>query len=297
LLPLMWVAEAGRRLPAGEAIMLSEGMAGIICAGPNLDLLPGRYRLALEIDAVEQVSGERAPEERTAGAPTGAPEPDPLALVVSTGDLRLAERTIRGRELAGAPVALEFGVTEELAQARCPLTIEAVLRTTGRVRGILRAVWLETLPGAPEPPTAEREWLPAMSVGCGSWAVGGRPWRRRSELRAATGKPGHVVFGPYVGLLPGEYEVAFTLDAGRAAGNGTAPIRLDVLSGGRCLAERMVGPAARGRAVWRLPVAVDAVLANAEGRMALEFRVWTDGSLPFAVLSVQTRRLARGKAR
>ena len=278
LLPLMWVAEAGRRPAEGNVIETRAGMGGIVCAGPNLDLLPGRYRVTFEIDQVIEKQAR-----------------DALTLAVSTGDILLAERTLGGP--GKRAFALEFAVTGELANALFPLGIEAVLRNPGQARASLCAAWLETLEGAPEPPFFEHEWLPAMTVGCGSWAVGGRPWRRRSELRAATGKPGHVVFGPYIGLVPGEYEVAFTLDAERAAGNGTAPIRLDVLSGGRCLAERTVTPAARGRAVWRLPVAVDAALANAEGRMALEFRVWTDGSLPFAVLSVQTRRLARGKAR
>ncbi len=284
LLPLMWPGEAGRRFADGSAIVLRENVAGIVCGGPGLDLLPGRYRVSLALDDLE-------PEA----------EKGKLTLAVSTGDLLLAECTLEGRERRGAnplPFMLAFGITSELSASCWPLRVEAVLRSSGRVSGSVRAVSLERLSGTPEPQAAEREWLAAMNVGNGAWVSHDWPWgwprsrpRGRRMLRADTGRAGYVVFGPYVGLLPGAYEVAFTLAAERAAPDGTEPILLDVRAGERCLASRRVAPAAKGRAVWRLPVTVDAALADAEGRMRIEFRVWSDGSLPFAVLAVHTRRL------
>ncbi len=280
LLPLMWAAEAGRRLPSGNAIAVLDGIAGIVCAGPNLDLLPGRYRLTLDLDAVEPASDASSGNER----------PEALTLHVSSGDIVLARLGVSALARGRQSIALDFGITEDLARVRYPLGIEAVLRTAGQVRAVLGAVSLARLPGTPKPPAAEHEWLPEMNLGSGEWVSRGWKWRQQRVLRIEAGKAGHVVFGPYVGLIPGDYEVAFTLETESAAADlAKAPIVLDVRAGVHSLASREVAPTAKGRTVWRLPITVEEAVSDANGRMALEFRVWTDGSLPFAVLSVRTR--------
>ena len=271
LLPAMVPGDAGKRASGQSAIALRPGVPGFVCFGPYLDLPTGCYRLTLEID------GGSLPAYAA-----------PLLFEIVAGDFWLAYRNITAADIRSGRAPLEFTISPEFAAARCWLGIEARLRTAGRAYGTLRKAALEALPGATGL-TSSFEWLPLLRPAARGYRR--RGWSNvRPVIRALTGAAGPVVRGPFASLPPGSYEIEVTLDVPRPPKRGIAPIRLEIVAGTRTFASLLVLPTASGSAAWSLPVAIGPELADRDGRMGLEFRIWSDGSLPFSVLSVRTTR-------
>lgn len=271
LLPAMVPGDAGKRASGESAIALCSRVPGFVCFGPYLDLPTGCYRLTLEID------GGSLPAYAA-----------PLLFEIVAGDFWLAYRNITATDIRSGRVPLEFRVSPQLAAARCWLGIEARLRTAGRACGTLRRATLEALP-ATTGSASSFEWLPLLRPAARGHRR--RGWSSiRPVIRALTGAAGQVVRGPSASLPPGSYEMEITLDVPHPPKRGAAPIHLEIAAGTRIIASLPVLPRASGPAAWRLPVAIGPELADRDGRMGLEFRIWSDGSLPFSVLSMRTTR-------
>jgi hypothetical protein len=112
---------------------------------------------------------------------------------------------------------------------------------------------------------------------------------------AGRGTNGYVVYGPYVALPPGCYEAVFDLRFGTARGRKpirNASVALEVARdrGVVFLAHRYIEPDSTGISRHVLPFEVEAAGDKAGD---IEFRVWSDGSLPLSVLGVLARRVER----
>jgi hypothetical protein len=245
-----------------------------------------------------------------AGAPTQTPPalPAPLEIEVASRRLRLGYGILR----SAAPLTLDFAVSPALPALRPSLDIEMLIRACGPACGTLTAMTLECLgpPDFPGPAVADGwvEWVPALRVGLGERAPAA------ATVRALTGQPGHVVFGPYRTFLPGRHEVRFTLAVPaaprpmlhriwRPIWRPTTPrpairprARLEVVAGSTVLAERDIdlGDDLSGDPGGAIHVVAFTVAEDPADGTDLELRVWTDGSERFSILSVETREAQSG---
>ena len=266
---------------------------GHVIYGPYLSLDPGRYLLTLAFEP---------------GGPSLADDVGPLALDVLADPYLIGLRTVGSAELAQGAVSLAFTLTEELVNLLPWLRVEFRLRTDGKTPISLVGATLEEL-AIGQAGETDYDWLPRLSAGQAAEGGGGMArlataFRRRllnrpdagamrDGIRARRGAVGHVVYGPYAALPPGRYEAVFRLRVdGVRAGHRTgrdAPVAVEVVSNDATyLAHRGVVPDAPGLAEYVLPFEVASGDAAAG---SVEFRVWSDGTLPFAVVGVLARHV------
>jgi hypothetical protein len=289
LLPLFAIGDAGKRQDGG--IIAVPGKAGHVVYGPYLSLDPGRYLLTLAFET---------------GGPPLQEDVGSLALDVLSDPYLIALRTVGVVELAQGSVSLAFTISERLIDLVPWLRVEFRLRTEGKVPISLIGATLEEL-ATERTSEADYDWLPWLSLGQAAEGGGGiarlatafrqrllnRPRGVMRGIRARRGAVGHVVYGPYAALPPGRYEAVFRLQVdGVRAGNRAsreAPAAVEVASNDATyLARRGLMPDAPGIFEYVLPFEV---ASEGDTARRVEFRVWSDGTLPFAVVGVHARHI------
>jgi hypothetical protein len=291
LFPLFAIGGAGERQE--DRIIAVPGKAGHVIYGPYLSLDPGRYLLTLAFEpAGSSLAGDVGP----------------LVLDVLADPYLIGLRSVGSAELAQGSVALAFTLTEELINLLPWLRVEFRLRTDGKAPISLVGATLEEL-AIGQAGEVDYDWLPSLSLAQAAEGGGGMTWlatafRRRllnrpggaavrGGIRARHGAVGHVVYGPYAVLPPGRYEAVFRLRvdgarAGHRAGRD-APVAVEVVSNDATyLAHRGIVPDAPGVSEYVLPFEV---ASGGETAGRVEFRVWSDGTLPFAIEGVLARHV------
>jgi hypothetical protein len=139
----------------------------------------------------------------------------------------------------------------------------------------------------PEICGVEIEWLPAMKVGRAGE-------RRHAGICAKPGQSGHLVFGPYVKLGPGDYRVRVRWSAGRPTRNiprGQPVATIEAVS--RCgktyLAQRQLRVEDYLHPEHEL---LFHIIAKPPPAFPIEVRVWTSGAVPLTVSSITVERIA-----
>jgi len=289
LLPLLSIGDAGKR-DSGR-IVSQPGKAGFVTYGPYRALDAFQYRLKLTF----------APAATDAVAHSGN-----VVVEIFSAPYLFGAFPIGDTVQAGGTVSLPFSLSEDLLDAVPWVQIEFRIRTDGRIPVALTAAQLEEVAPA-EDTSVDCELLPllhrgpasdrlARMVRIASKLAGTQTGRRVGDVRAAFGKRGYVVFGPYVAIPPGRYEATFGLRTYgprlslRRGSAYRAAVDVVTKGGGQTLAHCYANPASGRPTV--LPFEIP---AHADEPDLLEFRVWSGGSIGFAVQSINLRRLSPGK--
>jgi hypothetical protein len=245
LLAAMSVGPAGERDDSG--IRSRPGPAGVLAFGPYLRLETGTYLLNLA------VSAEPAPEALL------------LAEVVA-GDIVFANAAWPLAEIGAGRAGCLFHIPPEFAQLLRNVRYETRFSLRGEATLCLSSVQIQKA-AEDEPPDypAVTDWLPFMTLGPGSLR---QP--DGSVVAPAGAPPGHMVYGPYVSLLPGQYEVS--ADFQQADARSTEVV-LEVVGRDPVPLARQVfqvaGPRCRARLAFAVPPADD----PAGLPRGLEFRI------------------------
>ncbi len=180
----MWRVEAAL-LPGGAGdlddgrIASRRGESGVFAHGPYLALPPGGYRLDGEL----RLTGDGA-------------SPQILLEVVHQERLVAAIGLALPADQRSMGFCLPFRAPESAAAVAAAASWEFRFHTTGGAPVAIERLGVTTDDSAPA--ALSLSLLPLMQLGKGVEAVGG-------EIRGRG--PGHVVFGPYRRLFPGDYEV------------------------------------------------------------------------------------------
>ena len=290
LLPLFAIGGAGERRDG--RIVSIPGKAGPVVYGPYLALDPGHYRLILTLERP---------------APGKSDHSDPLALEILASNCLIGLRAVGAADVAAGSVSMPFTISNDLVDAIPWLQVEFRLRTEGKTPVSLVGATLERLPEQAGAAACEYDWMPWVTC---LHTAAGNGWRARSaniavdrgvprlasslkRIDVARGPAGHVVYGPYVALPPGHYEAVFGLrfaNPWRRTGTHDASVALEVArdQGAVFLAHRFVRPDTQGNSIHVLPFEVSSEDASRGG---IEFRLWSDGSVPFAVEAITTKRI------
>jgi hypothetical protein len=286
LVDLFAIGDAGMR--ENDRIVTLAGKAGHVVYGPYLTLDPGQYRLDLTLEPTTVA------ESATSGLAVLEVFADPYVLAV---------RALTSKDLGRRSLSVNFEITEEFIDLAPWSCIEFRLRSDGRLpfallEGRLEKIETETVfdPGY--------DMFPLLIVGGGAAAAPSRrlgrvtalifrregnglqPW---DGIRSQIGKSGHVVCGPYITLPPGRYEAKFGLRVfaprkARKQGRG-AGILLDVVAD---TARVELASSAITSVTDEISSHVLYFDTDADTR-DVEFRVWSDGNLSFAVEAVCVR--------
>jgi hypothetical protein len=277
--PWLEVGEAG--VLDGSMIRAREDQVGTVMYGPYRSMMPGHYRLVLK------VSGEASKE---------LPPDNPVAVLeIASRRTYLSHRVVTAGDVATGSIAIEVGITEELA-LELDFALETRLRTLEPLRLAIIELICERLsdvaPAAPQHPVLEIEnWLPLLYMG----PAGGR--RNRVTINR-TGRPGHLLYGPYWALPAGEYKANFQLVdiAKRHAGNASdVACSFEVVSGNDHL-----GLAGLRREDLQDRVSLGFTVTREQAQdssFALELLVWDNAVVPFGVEAVTLRRLGEPAVR
>jgi hypothetical protein len=272
-----------KRLQPGEAgsweadntLCSRFGARGFVFFGGYVDLSPGDYRLSLRL---------REP-------PATRVEETGLRLEILSLPITLAMRQVTPQQLESGVLAIDFAVSRAIVRQLISLSIEARLWTEGRVPVVISDALLSAVQRGEVGRGAVTEWLPVMAVGSA-----GRPRRGGGGLvdgiEALHGTSGHVTYGPYVGLEPGAYELHTDFVVGVIGRTAEFEIVVEVVAAGSdaVLARSSIRPPITGSSLSHcLPFNVTADLLAIGVETKLEFRVHTDGAIPFVVKSVRTR--------
>lgn len=283
LLGLLSIGSAGRREPQG--IVAPAGVAGHVCFGPYLDLMPGWFRLCLRFTPPPAAGGGASPAGR-------------LGMEVITGPYLVWFQPITAADLAAGEMSFLFRMPETLSEASLASAVEFRLCTD---RG--RALTLTSLTLADaRPPVADGgpgfDWLPMLQLGeAGMLSAPVGRAAAHAVVQCRPGTRGTVVYGPYVALLAGPHEAVFTLDIAtmRSRPKAESPIVLDIVTAGgnRCLAARPVVPGGPGPMTLTVPFEVPGPEEDGGEPPRLECRVWSAGALIFSVLSLYVLAISR----
>jgi hypothetical protein len=190
--PWLQVGEAG--VFDGSMIRTREDRTGTVIYGPFRSVMPGHYRLVLK------VSGEAGKD---------LPADSPVAVLeIASRRSYISHRVVTGGDVARGTIEIEVGITQELA-LEFDFALETRLRTLEPLRIAIIELICERLsdvvPAAAKQPALEiGNWLPLLYMG----PAGGR---RNGVTINRTGRPGHLLYGPYWTLPSGEYEATFQL--------------------------------------------------------------------------------------
>lgn len=294
LLPQLHVGKSGTK--DGRRIKAVLGKPGHVFYGPYLVLEPGSYRLNFSF---HQTLGQTLPKSTLAYIEIYA---DPYWLGV---------HPVRHADMGRGVLTIDFSLPEELIDA-VPWSsswqrIEFRMYSEGALPLNLIGATLEQVVPIRRTP-ADYDLLPTMSVGpacdgivgpqepLGSFAERSPPGRSvgtEGWAHSHVGEAGHVVYGPYFTLPPGHYIVSFQLWADLAVSprgqSGSAPVTMDVAGniGTLQLARNDCRLLPRGHSTHTLEFTID----TAGEAQHIEFRVHSDGTIPFSVQAVVVRRI------
>jgi hypothetical protein len=193
LLSSMTIGRRGRRVRGKGPVYSTRGRAGHVAHGPYLHLQAGDYKVT--------VAGRSA-------SPTGGL----FALEATYAGLFLARREFPRAFADGAPISLDFSLSPRAAALLCEGRFEFRLWTDGVDEIYVDAIELRQ--GAPAGSVPSRlEALSLVNVGGAGRRIAG------GAIESAPEADGHVFYGPYLALRPGNYCLSV-----ECAGDGSAPM-------------------------------------------------------------------------
>jgi hypothetical protein len=237
--------------------------------------MPGHYRLVLK------VSGEAGKDLR-AGSPVAVIE-------IASRHNYISHRVVTAGDVARGSIEIEVGITEELA-LELDFALETRLRTLEPLRIAIIELICERLSdvasAAPKQPVLEiGNWLPLLYMG----PAGGR---RDGVTINRTGRPGHLLYGPYCVRPPGKYEANFQLVdvAVRRDGNASdVACSFEVVSGNDHLGlTALRREDLQDRVSLRFTVTPEQAQ---DSSFALELPVWDNAVALFGIEAVTVHRL------
>ena len=198
LLSSMRAGVAGERV--GSHIRSVAGKSGHVAFGPYITMPPGTYRVRVGLSA----------EPAAAGA-TGR-----LSFEVSSGAILFGRTSIAVSRPISGTYDLDFAIPPEEAELLHDAKYEVRVTSDGTVALELELVSIETLQGADTIPyPAVENWLPLLSRSKFAVLTDAGQVDRVDSARG-----GHMVFGPYVSLLPGRYTLVMEITLNGADGRG-----------------------------------------------------------------------------
>ena len=278
-LPLLALSDAGLRV--GNQIRNDPSKRGWIAHKPNAFLDQGQYLVSMEIEVLADESDRSKNEaciviEVIAG-------PDLLGVhVLRRWQLKATDHSFTffvSESVADGIAAIEMriGVLSPIAIALRALTVEAASELNGTVPA---AVTMGDLLRADD-------WLPFLHIG---------PLGHADELgvKAESGAPGFVIYGPYWSLPAGKYEMIAHFETDH---NPTAPqslIRADVVVGdgpivfGSFPIDKLPYDKKSETSVLRLPFEL---FSEASTQRQIETRIWSSGGSCFRIQSLSVKPL------
>jgi len=134
------------------------------------------------------------------------------------------------------------------------------------------------------PQEAKWNWLDRQLVGMAGL-------RQRGEVHILRGQPGHVIYGPFVTLLPGRYRatVAIRIEEATeiACRKEVSPLVIEVVSKENFLAQREIPWRELKQDEHILDFEVTSEMANCGASLRTELRVWTSGHLSAFITTVE----------
>ena len=267
ILAMLPTGQAGQRLQGSIATL--PDTSGYVFFGPYLDLDSSTYRITVAIDDVRHHSMESGP----------------LGFEVVSNSRLIAFREINRNDLLNKIVTLEFFISPSISESTDWPRIEFRLWTPGDVDFTVRKVTLEECDLPPDLVVMkEFDCVPYLTV-----ATGGL--RESRTIRARSGVPDFIAYGPYLWLLAGHYQATFEFDISQPA-PGTR-IRTYVAShlGRHILGRSHVAPNEPGPAQCTVEFDVSSEVPLPEEGL-LEFLVHTGGHIEFALTAVRVKRVA-----
>ncbi len=131
------------------------------------------------------------------------------------------------------------------------------------------------------------EWLPLMHVGANATNIQG-------VVKAKTGQPGHMLFGPYLRLPAGKYSARIRIDAGGTNTFLASRERVgtvEAVQGDVFLSQREFAPKDCAASGVELVFTITREL-NSTVQVPFEIRVWSTGQTSIAVSSITIQRIA-----
>jgi hypothetical protein len=276
LLWLMQIGPAGVR--DGGRVWTRKHVTGHVVFGSYLDLLPGRYRLTVQLEA------------DPAGLET-APVAPAMAIEAVCGHYIAARCNLAIEDLRSSSHSLLFTVPDDLRDYFSTQQWEFRVWTSGAVHVAITAIMLNSADDERTPDTCDFDWLPLLQVGpAGVQADASRSW-------VSARNTGHIVFGPYVDLLPGNYRLCCEIAADRDRSlpdleprATEVPLVLEVVTQDVFLAQVPIS-LRRGVHTYEVPFAISKGDCQQLPASALEFRAHYSGTVPLELRSVRLRRL------
>jgi hypothetical protein len=278
---LLWMMQLG---PAGVRdggrVWTRKHVAGHVVFGSYLDLLPGRYHLTVQIEA------DPAGLDAT-------PVASAMAIEAICGHYIAARCNLAIEDLRSSSHSLFFTVPDDVRDYFSTQQWEFRVWTSGAVHVAITAITLHSADDEPAPDTRDFDWLPLLQVGpAGVQADAARSW-----VSARLGNGGHIVFGPYVDLLPGSYrlccEIATDDDSllpDPKPQHAEVPLTLEVVAHDVFLAQAPIG-LRRGVHAYEVPFSISKEDVKRLPAGALEFRAHYSGPVPLELRSVRLRRI------
>jgi hypothetical protein len=278
---LLWMMQLG---PAGVRdggrVWTRKHVAGHVVFGPYLDLLPGRYHLTVQIEA-------------DAAVLDGVPVAPAMAIEAVCGHYIAARCNLAIEDLRSSSHSLLFTVPDDWGDYFSTQQWEFRIWTSGAVHVAITAITLNSADDERAPDTCDFDWLPLLQVG----PVGVQTDASRSWVSARLGNVGHIVFGPYVDLLPGSYRLSVEIAADRdsllpdpKSQEAEIPLTLEVVAHDVFLAQVPIG-LRRGVQVYEVPFAISKEDFRRLPAGALEFRAHYSSTVPLELRSVRLRHM------
>jgi hypothetical protein len=180
----------------GGRVRTQRAVAGHVVFGPYVDLTPGRYRLTVLMETDLALLGVNL------SAPT-------LAIEVVCGCYIAARCHLAVEDVRRSAHTLLFTIPDEFKNYFSTQKWEFRIWTSGAVHAAITSIILDAADDEPAPDTDDFDWLPLLQVG----PAGARADLSHVWVSAKPGKVGHAVFGPYVDLLPGNYQLCAEIAA------------------------------------------------------------------------------------
>jgi hypothetical protein len=266
----------------GGAIRAQRGAVGTVVYGPYRHVLPGRYRLRLDI------SGE-VPERSAAEIVA--------VLEVAFRYSYIAHQSISVADLAAGQVELEIEVGEELA-GTLGFVVETKVRCLQPADLVISRLVCERLSGEMTARHGSavldlRDWLPLLYTG----DVG---TRRNNRAVNRAGAPGFILYGPYWTLPAGEYEATFVIELQKASLQGDpyeVVCWLDVAHDNEPLELGVLHRRDLASGRNNIPLGFVVTPAQADDpAFSIELRVRDNAVMPIAITAVNVKRVGEPPA-
>jgi hypothetical protein len=278
---LLWMMQTG---PAGvrdgSRVWTRKHVAGYVVFGSYLDLLPGRYRLTVQV--------KTDPAEFDATPVAAA-----MAIETICGHYIAARCNLAIDDLHSNSHSLLFTVPEDFRDYFSTQQWEFRIWTSGAVHVAITSITLNSADGEEAPDTRDFDWLPLLQAG----SAGVRAASSRSWVSARLGNVGHIIYGPYVDLIPGSYqlcvEVAAEYDSlppDPQSREAQVPLALEVVAHNIFLAQVPIS-LNRGVHVYTVSFAISKEDCKRLPAGALEFRAHSSGTVLLELRSIHLRRL------